>query len=390
MQVKKAKAKDKPYKLSDSKGLYLQVHPNGSKYWRYKFRYNGKENVYSIGVADEISLLEARQKHQEARQLLKQGINPNEHKKTLKIRQEMAAENNFQNVAEQWHRAKYNTWDRKHAAKLWRSLELHAFPYFGNQPITDIKPRVILHAIRKLEEKGATDLSHRVLQRVSGVFQYAIHSDLAEFNPAAELRGALKAHKGKHLPAITAKELPEFFKRLEVVSTSRLNKLAIKFLMLTFVRQCEMRPAKWEEFDFDNALWTVPKENTKMKRQPHLVPLATQTTDLLREIHDISGQSVYLFPSQNRQKNPYMSDGTITRALKRMGYKDKMVGHGFRSLATTELNEQGFPPDVIERQMQHQEQNKVRAAYHRAEYMPQRVDMMQKWADFIDLHESNV
>lgn len=382
LQAKNAETRDKPYKLADAGGLYLLVNPNGSKYWRYKYRIDGKEKIFSIGTYQDVSLGEARQKHQEARKLVNDGIDPSKQKRQGKIQRQCADERSFFNIAKLWYRAKAKQWDADHAAKLWRSLELHIFPHIGDRPINDIKPREILDAIHKIEKKGTTDVSHRVLQRCSAVFQYAICADLAQYNPAGDLKGALAAHKTKHLPAINAKELPEFFKRLEAVSTSVLNKLAIKLLAHTFVRQCELRKAKWKEFDLEERIWRVPAENTKMKRE-HIVPLAYQALAILEEIREITGRSEYVFPTQNRQKNPMMSAGTITRVLKEMGYKDKMVGHGFRALATTALNEARFNADVIERQMQHQEANKVRAAYHRAEYIEERQKMMQWWADLL-------
>ncbi len=386
VKVKKAPIKDKQYKLSDAGGLYLLVHPNGSKYWRYKYRFAGKEKTLALGTLAELSLAEVRERHQEARKLLKGGIDPSKQKKVEKIQRQCAAENSFENVARHWHetKTKAKDWDSKHAQKIWRSLELHIFPHVGSLPITEIKPREVLYAIRKIEQNGTTEVSHRVLQRVSAVFQYAICADLAEYNPAADLKGALVAHKTKHFPSITADELPEFFRQLDTARTSLLNKLAIKLLACTFLRQCELRRARWEEVDFNQQVWCIPAEHTKMKRADHIVPLATQALHLLGEVKKITGDSEYLFPTQNRQKNPIMSEGTITRVLKDMGYKDKMVGHGFRALATTTLNEAGFDTDVVERQMQHQEANKVRAAYHRAQYMEQRTEMMQWWADYLE------
>lgn len=383
MQVKNAEIKEKPYKLSDSNGLFLLIKPNGSKYWRYKYRINQKEKTYAIGTAKDISLAEARALHQEARKQVLKGIDPSAQRQIRKNQSKLDAENSFESIAKSWFRTKLKQWDAKHAEKLWRSLELHVFPYIGSRSVKDIKPRDVLAVIQRIEKQGSTDLSHRVLQRISAVFQYAIYVDIGDYNPASDIKGALVPHQGRHFPAINGHEIPLFFSRLNDARTSDLNKLAIRLLAHTFVRQCELRRARWSEFDLNAAIWTVPAEHTKMKRI-HLVPLARQALEIIDGIHAITGDSEYVFPSQNRQKNPIMSAGTITQVIKKMGYKDQMVGHGFRTVATTQLYEAGFSEDVVERQMQHMNKDRVRGAYDRALYLEPRTKMMQWWADYLD------
>lgn len=381
--VKTAKLRHTPYKLTDGDGMFLLVHPNGSKYWRLKYRLHGKEKLLALGVYPEISLGEAREKRLAARKLITNGIDPTAKKKEDKRLAILNAENTFEAVAREWHETNKAKWTLKHGEKVLRRLELDAFPYIGSRPIISIKPGEILDMIRIIEKRGATHLSHRVHQSCNAVFRYGIATGRAEFNPAGDLQGALKAHSAKNYPALTAKALPAFFKKLEAVETTELNKHAVRLLLLTFVRQGEMRHAKWEHIDWKAKEWRIPAENTKM-RERHIVPLAAQTLALLKQLKKISGHTLFLFPSQNRQKNPVMSENTVNVVLKRMGYQGKMVGHGFRALASTTLNEMGFRPELIERQLAHAERNKVRAAYNRAEYLQERRDMMQKWADFLD------
>jgi integrase len=383
IRIKSAKPQDKPYKLADGNGMFLLVHPNGSKYWRLKYRLANKEKLLALGVYPEVSLSDARDKRNNARKLLKEGRDPSQQKQIQKQQGILDAAATFEAVAREWHEKNIAKWTPDHGAKILRRLELNIFPVIGRFPVKEIKPSEVLAAIRKVESRNATELSHRILQNCVAVFRYAIANDNADYNPAADLQGALKSHKGKHYPALTAKDLPDFLTKLEEVETSPQNKLAIRLLLLTFVRQGEMRQANWEHVDWKAKEWRIPAENTKMRAR-HIVPLAKQTVSLLKQIKEITGDSPYLFPSQHRQKNPIMSENTVNVVLKRMGYKDQMVGHGFRALASTTLNEMGFKPDVIERQLAHAERNKVRAAYNRAEYLDERRDMMQKWADFVD------
>lgn len=371
------------HKLMDGEGLYLHVKPNG-KYWHFKYRFNNKQKLLSFGVYPEISLKEAREKKIAARKILADGQDPSQVKKDIKQQTIENNENTFEAVSKKWHEKNYTNWTEEHANKIWRRLELHIFPYLGSKPIKDIKPLELLNVIQKIEDRGHTELSHKILQTCTVIFRYAIVMAKTDYNPAADLKGALKPHKTTHYPTISAKEIPNFYKKLELANTTEINKLAIKILLLVFLRQGELRKSKWEHIDFEAKEWRVPAEIMKMKDE-HIIPLSHQTITLLKELHQFTGHSEYLFPSQHKQKNPYMSENTIGKVIKHhMGYDGKMVGHGVRALASTALNEHGFRTDVIERQLAHAERNKVRAAYNRAEYLDERRKMMQWWADYLD------
>jgi integrase len=382
--VRNTKPKEKMYRLKDGDGLFLQVDPRGGKYWRLRYFFGGKEKMLSFGTYPEVSLSEAREKRHNVRKLIAQNHDPAEMKKENKRKAVRDAENTFRAVAKEWHEANKAKWSPAHGAKILRRLELHVFAPVGSRVVAEIKPSELLEVLRKIEKQGTTEISHRVLQTCNAIFRYSIATGKSDYNPAADLQGALKAHKAHHYPALKTKEIPEFLRRLNNVQTTPMNKLAIRLLLLTFVRQGELRQAQWKDIDFEAEQWRLPPETTKM-RDEHIVPLSKQALAILRELQEISGTSIYLFPSQNRQKNPIMSENTIGSILKKkMGYKGQMVGHGFRALASTSLNEMGFSADVIERQLAHAERNKVRAAYNRAQYLPERQKMMQWWGDYIE------
>ncbi|MFZ2587545.1 MAG: site-specific integrase [Alphaproteobacteria bacterium] len=265
-------------------------------------------------------------------------------------------------------------------------MEKHIFPHHGNTPVAEIKPLDLLATIQNIEERGTTEISHRVLQTCSAVFRYAFVLGKVEYNPATSLqRGILKAHKAKNYPTIAARQIPAFLKALNDVHANPLHKLAIRLLLHTFVRQGELRRAKWEDIDWKAKEWRLPAANTKMRVQ-HLVPLCRQSIAILKEVKKLTGTNAHglLFPSQHLQKNPMMCENTINNVLKRMGYKGQLVGHGFRALASTTLHEQGYKPDVIERQLAHKEPNAIRAAYNHAEHLAERRTMMQAWGDYLD------
>lgn len=380
--IKNAKATVKPYKLTDGDGLFLLIKPNGSKYWRLKYYILGKEKLLALGTYPEISLLDAREKRRDARKLIANGQDPSNKRKEDKRHALFVANNTFEAVAKEWFENNKAKWVPDHAARLWRRLEANIIPEIGARPIAEIKSLELLDALRIIEKRGATDLSHRILQTCGVIFRYAVITGKAQYNPTLDLRGALMSHKAESHPTIKAKELNDFFKKLDAVETSQQNKLAVRLLMLTFVRTGEMRQGKWEDVDFKAKEWRLPEHTTKMG-DLHIVPLAKQAIELLKQLQEITGSSEYMFPSQHRQKNPIMSENTINQVIHKMGYKGKLVGHGFRALASTTLNEMGFRPDVIERQLAHMERNKIRAAYNRAEYLPQRREMMQQWADYL-------
>ena len=330
-----------------------------------------------------MSLDQAREKRLAARKLVASGADPGRERKDEKRRRAYNAGNTFQVVAEEWFETNKPKWTPDHAERLWRRLKLHMIPEIGDRPIAEINALDLLDAIRKVEKRGATETSHRLLQTCNVIIRYAVLTGRVKYNPAQDLKGALVPHKSENYPTIEAKELPDFFEKLEAVETTALNKLAIRLLMLSFVRQGELRQAKWEDIDLKAKEWRLPAHTTKM-RDSHIVPLATQTINLLAELKKLTGEDELLFPAQQRRRHATMSENTVNKVLRKMGYKGKLVGHGFRALASTTLNENGFGADVIERQLAHAERNKIRAAYNRAQYLPERRKMMQWWADYLD------
>jgi integrase len=384
LKVEKIKPSSKPKKYADDGGLYLHVYPNGSKYWRLRYRYLGKENTISAGTFPEVSLADARNKRQEVKTLLRQGKDPSSEKKEQIRTAKYSASNQFSSVAIEWFELNKDKWTPKYASKVKNRLETYVMPVIGYKPINEVSGLEILDdIIRKLERKGHTETAHKLLQNCAAIFRLAFLTRRVPFNPLSDIRGVLKPHKTTSFPTIRIHQLKDFMQQIDECQTSTLNKLAIKMLVLTFVRQGELRTAKWEHFDLDKKLWYIPAELMKM-RQEHIVPLAHQTIELLKGIKSLSGNSEYLFPTKNKIKHPYMNENVINDVIKKTEYSGKIVAHGFRSLASTTLNELGIAPDIIEKQLAHSERNQVRAAYNRAQYLPQRIEMMQQWADYID------
>ncbi len=381
--IKNAKPQSKAYKLPDGEGLYLFIQPTGSKLWRMKYRFAGKENVLSFGKYPLVSLSEARERRYEAKKLLKANIDPNNHKKEAKLSALFDANNSFRAVAEDWHKTNTKKWTGEYAVDLWRRLEMHAMPQLGSRPISHIKTPELVLLIRKLEKQRKAETATRLAQTLNVVFRYAVHSGVIEHNPAADLRGIITPHQQTHLAAIHPSELPEFLERLEVVATTVQNRIAVKLLLQTFLRPGELRYGKWSEIDWQNKAWNIPPERMK-KRRPHVVPLSESALALLHELRPITGYSDYLFPSQQRRRHPVMSENTINKILKNMGYGGRQVGHGFRAIASTVLNESAnFRSDVIEAQLAHVEENGSRKPYNRAEYLEERTQMMQWWSDYL-------
>ena len=381
--IKNAAPQTKPYKLSDGEGLYLLVQPSGSKLWRFKYRFLGKEGVLSIGRYPEIPLLEARDHRYEARKLLRQNINPNGHKKEARRQALFGLNNNFLSVAEDWRGTNKNRWVPEHAERIWRRMELYAFPQIGKQPIAQIKTPELVRILRKLEQQRKTETARRLAQSMRDVFRHAIHCGVLEHNPAADLRGIIIPHKATHFAAIHPSGLPDMLTKLEAVNANAQSKIAIKLLLNVFVRPGELRYGKWREIDWQQKLWVIPAERMK-KRRPHVVPLSEGALALLHQLQPISGYSEYLFPSQQRRAHPVMSENTINKVLGNMGYEGKQVGHGFRAIASTVLNESGlFRPDVIEIQLAHVEGNNSRKPYNRAEYLEERTQMIQWYSDYL-------
>ena len=374
----------KPLRLSDEKGMYLEVMPNGSKYWRMKYRFNGKEKRLAFGVFPDVGLADARDKRDEARRLLAEGIDPGEHRKVQKAAKVLQAENSFEAVAREWFAKYLPTWVASHADKIMRRFERDLFPWLGSRPIADIEAPELLAALRRIEKRGAMETAHRAMQNAGQVFRYAIATGRAKRNPATDLTGALAPTVKKSFPTITdPTKVAELLRAIDGYQGTLATQCALKLAPLVFVRPGELRHAEWEEIDLDNAVWVIPGERMKM-REKHIVPLSSQAVETLRELHALTGHNRYVFPGARTNGRP-MSENTVNAALRRLGYdKEAMTGHGFRHMASTLLNEQGWNRDAIERQMAHAERNSIRATYNYAEYLPERKRMMQAWADYLD------
>lgn len=369
-------------KLHDGDGLYLWVYLDGRKYWRIRYWQAGKEKSLSLGVYPKVSLSDARKRRDELRQQLQADLDPSAERKAANLRKKLVAENSFEAVAREWYGKQLHTWVPHHANDVKRRLESNIFPTIGKRPIGQIEAPELLQTIRKIEARGAYDLAHRVLQVCGQVFRYGIATGRCTRNLSTDLRGALTPHKKQHQAAVRPEELPELLRAIARYDESgdKQTRLALQLLAQTFVRTNELIGAEWAEFDLNNALWIIPAERMKMKAE-HVVPLSRQALAMLAELKEISSGSRFVFPGRNRDKP--ISNNTMLFALYRLGYKGKMTGHGFRAVASTILNETGFNPDVIERQLAHCERNEVRGAYNRAEYLPERKRMMQHWADYL-------
>jgi integrase len=374
-------------KLHDGDGLYLWVYLDGRKYWRMRYWQASKEKSLSIGVFPKVTLSNARKKREELRKQLEADLDPSAERKAANLRKKLTAENSFKAVAMEWYNKQLHTWVPHHAEDVKRRLESNIFPVLGKRPIGQIEAPELLQAIRSIETRGSYDLAHRVLQVCGQVFRYGIATGRCTRNLSADLRGALTPHVKQHQAAVRAEELPELLRAIAKYDEigDKQTRLALQLLAQTFVRTNELIGAEWVEFDVDNALWVIPAARMKMKAE-HVVPLTKQALALLAEIKKLASGSRFVFPGRNRDKP--ISNNTMLFALYRMGYRGKMTGHGFRAVASTILNEAGFQPDVIERQLAHCERNQVRGAYNRAEYLPERKRMMQHWANYLDLVES--
>ena len=385
IKIQSAKPKEKPYKLGDSGGLYLLVTPTGGKCWRFKYRILNKEKVLALGLYPDLSLAEAREKRDAARKLKALDVDPGEHKKQQRLIAIQNDRNTFEHIAREWHEWKWATKSPYYAKQIMQRLQNDVFPKIGRRPISTITSAELLKMARAIEDRGALELSHRAVQICGQVFQYAIITERAELNPTVNLRGFLKTGEKKHRAYVTKQELPDFVKALEAYQGSDKTKMALKLLMLTMVRPNELCQARWVEIDLDKAEWVIPAERMKM-RTTHIVPLSKEACEILRTLQRLSLQrkSEFVFPNE-RTVTKGMSSNTMLFVLYTLGYKDKATSHGFRATASTILNESGhFDRDVIERQLAHQERNRVRAAYDHAEHLPARRKMMQWWADYIE------
>ncbi|HHR1122926.1 TPA: tyrosine-type recombinase/integrase [Klebsiella pneumoniae] len=379
-QVDAAKPKEKAYKLADGAGLYLEVVPSGSRYWRMKYRFNGKEKRMAFGVYPAVSLAQARALRDEAKKKLAEGIDPSFAKKEEKLVRDVRLHNTFQAVALEWHGTKVSRWSEGYASDIIEAFNKDIFPYIGQQPVNEIKPLVLLNVLRRMESRGATEKAKKVRQRCSEVFRYAIVTGRAEYNPAADLTSAMSGHESKHYPFLTVEELPDFFKALSDYTGSPLIVLAARLLILTGVRTGELRGAFWSEFDLEKAVWEIPAERMKMKR-PHLVLLSTQALEIVQQLKVMSGQYPLVFPGRNDPRKT-MSEASINQVFKRIGYTGKVTGHGFRHTMSTILHEEGFNTAWIETQLAHVDKNAIRGTYNHALYLEGRKEMMQWYADY--------
>jgi integrase len=386
-QAKYAKPKDKDYKLFAGKGLYLLVKKSGAKYWRLKYRYGMKEKTLAFGVYPEVTLAEANERQREARRQLRDGLDPGMEKKKAKLRQRLEVDTTFESVAREWIEMKSAKWAPRHTERVTRSLELDIFPVIGNIPISQIDSVLLRSAIDPIQCRGALDIASRVRQRCSAVFNYGMAIGACTSDPAEPLKVVMESPTKKHFPSLSAKEMPEFLSKVRAYNCNVQTRLSVRFLLLTFVRTTELIGARWDEIDFEEAIWNIPAERMK-ERRGHFVPLSTQSLDCLHQLHSITGHSDLLFPKRGSSREP-MSNSTILRVIDRIGYKGRMTGHGVRSVASSVLNESGlFDFDAIERQLSHEDRNDVRAAYNRAKYMKERRKMMQWWADKVDSFEN--
>ena len=379
------KASSPGKKLSDGQGMYLLVHKNGSKYWRLDYRLNGKRKTLAIGVWPKVSLTCARELRKEAREQIQRGIDPLKHKRDQQRIRAASHERTFSVLCEEWMKRQAPRWTKKHAFDVRRGLENHVLKDLGHLPVADIERQEVLVVLRKIEGSGKYEAAHRARQRMEAVFNFALITGDCESNPAAGLTKVLTPPTKKKMSALKPDELPEFLRKLENYDGHLLTKLAWRLMLYTFVRTTELRKAEWGEFELQslNPVWTIPAERMKMRRE-HIVPLSPQAVGVIRGISDINEGEDLVFPGQNNPKRP-MSENTLLFALYRMGYHSRATTHGFRSVASTILNEsEKWHPDTIERQLAHVESNKVRAAYDRSEHLPERSKMRIWWAEYLD------
>lgn len=386
--IRNAKPRVRAWRLYDVGGMYLEITPAGGKLWRFAYRFDGKRKLLSLGALPGVTLPEARARRDAARKLLANGTDPSAQRQTERRAARARSVDSFAAIAREWQRQRAAVWTARHADDVRRQLERNLIRHLGERPIAQITAPELLAVVRRVESRGAHDLAHRTLGVAGQVFRYAVASGRCERDPSADLRGALTPHRARNQAAVTPEELPALLCAIDgyVNIGDRQTALALRLLCLTFVRTSELIGAEWSEFrglDGDASTWEVPAERMKMKA-PHVVPLAPQSVAILRELRAIGGGSRYILPGRNPDKP--ISNNTLLFALYRLGYKGKMTGHGFRAVASTALNEAGFRADVIERQLAHQERSKVRGAYNRAEYLPERRAMMRQWAMMVDAY----
>ncbi|MEX6283175.1 tyrosine-type recombinase/integrase [Providencia hangzhouensis] len=385
-QIDSSKPKEKDYKLSDGGGLYLLVKTNGGKYWRLKYRIDGKEKLLAIGIYPTVTLADARRKRDDAKRLLADGIDPNQQRKEQKQASKIDSVNTFKNIALEWYEGRKDRWSVGYRDDMMDAFEKDVFPYIGNRPIAEIKPMELLEVLSIMEKRGATEKLKKVRQRCGEVWKYAIITGRAEYNPAPDLASAFVPHKREHYAHLSVSELPEFLSSIDKYMGSQIVRVALRVLILTGVRPGELRKAEWSEINFDTGVWEIPAEKMKMRR-PHIVPLSEQVIDLLKQIHPISGSYQYIFPSRTDYRK-HISDMALNTMIRRMGYSGRATGHGFRHTMSTILHEQGYNTAWIETQLAHVDKNSIRGTYNHAQYIDGRREMLQWYADYMGALEN--
>lgn len=383
--LRSVKAQNADKKYFDGEGLYLLVKSNGAKLWRIKFRYNGKEKSLALGAYPDLSLLEARTMLRNAKNLLANGIDPAEAKQEQNRAEQAKEENQFKNIALEWYNKNLKDWTEKHRKTIIQRLEKNIFPFLGTRDINSITARELSEVLQKIEERGAIETAHRVRGICEQIYTYAISMGLTDKNIPFNLRGTLQKTQETHLAHITdPQELGELLRRIDAnMSNGIIVKTALQIMPYVFVRANELCRAEWQEIDFDKCLWTIPAERMKMRRK-HIVPLARQVITLLKELHFYTGQGKYLFHSPRGASRPITEEGLLA-GLRSLGYeKGKMTIHGFRHTASTLLHELKYNSDYIEKQLAHEENKSVKATYNHAEYLEERIKLMQEWANYLD------
>ncbi len=386
-KVKQAKPREKIYRLSDEKGLYLEIHPNGSKYWRHKYRFNSKEKRLAYGVYPEVSLKTARERRDRARMLLQEGVDPSAAKQALKSLQEFNHANSFEAIAREWYTKQLSTWADSTAKKRLALLEKDLFPWLGQRPIAEITALDLLASLQRIENRGAKETAHNARQVCAQIFRYARLTQRCKTDPALDLKGALAPKVVNHRPAITdPEELGKLLVAIENYSGTHIVRTLLALCPLLFQRPGEMIAMEWKELDLETGEWRIPAEKMKMGIA-HIVPLPKQAITLLHDLQPLTGRGRYVFPSQSKRRTDHASNGTINKALQNIGIDTKTThcAHGFRATARTMLDEQlGFRLEWIEHQLAHQVRDALGRAYNRTKHLPQRKEMMQKWADYLD------
>lgn len=384
--IKNAKAKDKPKRLSDGKGLYLLVNPNGSKWWRLDYRINGKRKTLSMGVFPDVTLAQARDKTLKAKALIAKGIDPSEQRQERKAHEK--GSNTFESIGKEWIATRTPEWTPRHIKSVKASLEKNIFPHIGHQAINEITPAQFLAVLRRIESRGSLEMLKKVRQRCEAIFNHAKFHGLIDANPADGVSKMLKKHRAKNYSNIKLKELPELVNAINTYPLEPTTKAGLLIALYTFQRTNEIRFAQWDEIDLEQGLWTIPAERMKMRRE-HVVPLSKQVVEVFKSLKPLTAHYPFVFASSHKPESQSMSENAMLYALYRIGFHGRMTVHGFRHLASTSLNEMGFDGRWIEKQLSHEDKNAVRGTYNKAQYLPERIKMMQQWADFVDMADGS-